>query len=54
MSSGTGVHCQNIDFDQLTAELDGCLLTDYEMAAGSERWRTLRDPFGPWHEEVAA
>jgi G3E family GTPase len=45
---------QNIDFAQLTAELDDCLLTDAEMALGAEGWRLLSDPFGPWHEgEVA-
>ena len=45
---------QNIDFAQLTAELDDCLLTDDEMALGVEGWRLLPDPFGPWHEEEAA
>lgn len=45
---------QNIDFAQLTAELDNCLLTDAEMAGGSDAWRLLPDPFGPWHEEEAA
>ncbi|WP_323154745.1 zinc metallochaperone GTPase ZigA [Pseudomonas alvandae] len=45
---------QNMDFDQLTEELNACLLTDAEMALGMEAWRLLPDPFGPWHEEVAA
>ncbi|KKA07915.1 4-hydroxytetrahydrobiopterin dehydratase [Pseudomonas ogarae] len=45
---------QDINFSQLTAELDACLLTDAEMALGAENWRLLPDPFGPWHEEVAA
>ncbi|KPX40892.1 zinc metallochaperone GTPase ZigA [Pseudomonas ficuserectae] len=45
---------QNIDFARLTAELDNCLLTDAEMAAGVERWRTLADPFGDWYEEEVA
>lgn len=45
---------QNIDFAQLTAELDSCLLTDEEMALGAEGWQTWPDPFGPWYEEVAA
>ncbi|WP_447801623.1 zinc metallochaperone GTPase ZigA [Pseudomonas kilonensis] len=45
---------QDIDFSQLTAELDACLLTDAEMALGVERWRLFPDPFGPWHDEVAA
>lgn len=45
---------QNIDFAQLTAELDECLLTDAEMALGTDGWVELPDPFGPWHEmEVA-
>ena len=44
---------QNIDFAHLTDELDGCLLTDEEMALGVEGWQRLPDPFGPWHEEAA-
>jgi G3E family GTPase len=45
---------QNIDFAQLTAELDNCLLTDAEMALGTDGWAALPDPFGPWHEMEAA
>jgi len=45
---------QNIDFEQLSAELDDCLLTDEEMALGAEGWQLWPDPFGPWYEEVAA
>ncbi|MDR9751130.1 zinc metallochaperone GTPase ZigA [Pseudomonas sp. SZMC_28357] len=41
---------QNIDFEQLHAELDACLLSDDEMAQGNEAWHLLPDPFGPWHE----
>lgn len=44
---------QNIDFNHMRAELDACLLTDEEMAAGVEGWRLLADPFGPWLEQVA-
>jgi G3E family GTPase len=44
---------QNMDFERLTAELDDCLLTDTEMALGSEGWRLLPDPFGDWHEAAA-
>ncbi|RMO75623.1 hypothetical protein ALQ35_05394 [Pseudomonas fluorescens] len=44
---------QNIDFSQMRAELDACLLTDEEMALGVDSWRLLADPFGPWYEEVA-
>ncbi|MEG5266815.1 zinc metallochaperone GTPase ZigA [Pseudomonas sp. JDS28PS106] len=45
---------QNIDFAQLTAELDDCLLTDDEMAQGPEDWLRMPDPFGPWHTDEAA
>lgn len=45
---------QDIDFNQLTAELEACLLTDAEMALGVESWRLLPDPFGPWHEAAVA
>jgi len=41
---------QHIDFAQLHAELDACLLSDAEMAAGTENWLRLPDPFGPWQE----
>lgn len=44
---------QTIDFAQLTAELDECLLTDAEMAIGPEGWRLLSDPFGPWLQDAA-
>lgn len=44
---------QNIDFAQLRAELDACLLDDQEMAAGPQAWARLPDPFGSWVEEVA-
>ena len=44
---------QHIDFARLTAELEACLLNDAEMALGSEAWRALPDPFGPWHAEAA-
>ncbi|MBP8171739.1 MAG: zinc metallochaperone GTPase ZigA [Pseudomonas sp.] len=44
---------QHIDFAQLTAELEACLLDDAEMALGSEAWRSLPDPFGPWDTEAA-
>ncbi|SDS41760.1 GTPase, G3E family [Pseudomonas asplenii] len=45
---------QGIDFAQLTAGLDECLLTDDEMALGVEGWQLLHDPFGVWHDEEAA
>ena len=36
---------QNIDFSQLRAELDACLLSDEEMAVGMEGWKCWPDPF---------
>ena len=45
---------QYIDFVLLAKELDACLLTDEEMALGAAGWQQLYDPFGEWHEEVAA
>ena len=44
---------QNIDFTQLSTELDACLLSDEEWAQGEMAWLRLPDPFGPWYEEVA-
>jgi G3E family GTPase len=44
---------QGIDFAQLRAELDACLLDDDEMALGAEAWTQLADPFGPWSEDAA-
>ncbi|MFV0453523.1 MAG: zinc metallochaperone GTPase ZigA [Pseudomonas sp.] len=43
---------QNIDFERLHNELDGCLLSDDEWALGVESWLRLPDPFGPWHIQV--
>lgn len=39
---------QNLDFPQLFAELDLCLLDDEEMAAGTTAWKRMADPFEPW------
>ena len=44
---------QHIDFDQLRAELDACLLSELEWNLGPERWLRMPDPFGPWQQEVA-
>jgi G3E family GTPase len=44
---------QNINFTQLTADLDSCLLTDAEMAIGVEGWSQLADPFGDWYSDAA-
>ena len=39
-----------VDIDEagLRADLDACLLTDDEFAAGVDHWRELPDPFGDW------
>jgi G3E family GTPase len=37
-----------MDQDQLTRELDACLLTDAEFAAGPTAWAEYADPFGEW------
>lgn len=42
---------QHINFAQLTAELDACLLTVGEMALGEAAWQQMNDPFGEWHDE---
>lgn len=44
---------QNIDFTQLRADLDACLLSDSEFDLGAEDWLRMDDPFAPWFEEVA-
>ena len=45
---------QHIDFEVLNNELNACLLSDEEMALGSDGWQLLNDPFGEWQDEVAA
>ncbi|MGW3965333.1 ribosome hibernation factor-recruiting GTPase MRF [Amycolatopsis sp. NPDC005003] len=37
--------------DEIDAALRGALLTDEELAAGTEAWAHYPDPFGDWHEE---
>lgn len=44
---------QNIDFTQLRADLDACLLTDTEFVLGADHWLSMDDPFVTWLEEVA-
>jgi G3E family GTPase len=39
---------QNINQEQAIAELNACLLTDDELAAGEKVWRTYRDDFPAW------
>jgi G3E family GTPase len=46
---------QHLDPDKTTTILDRCLLTDIELTAGPESWKTYDDPFPQWfaeHEEV--
>jgi G3E family GTPase len=38
----------DIDREACKTQLDACLLTDSEMAAGPESWATLTDPFPSW------
>ncbi|WP_459207284.1 zinc metallochaperone GTPase ZigA [Pseudomonas sp. MLB6B] len=45
---------QGIDFERLSTDLEACLLSESEMAAGPMAWLRLDDPFGPWTEEAAA
>ena len=44
---------QNIDFAQLRADLNSCLLSDPEWNLGPAHWLRMPDPFGPWHQDVA-
>lgn len=37
---------------RLREKLDCALLTDLEMSAGEEAWRSLPDPFEPWTDET--
>lgn len=39
---------QNVDAEQVRRELDACLLTDAELAAGPDVWRRYRDDFPQW------
>jgi len=42
---------QNLEPEQTKQVLDQCLLTDTEMEAGPEIWRTFDDPFPKWFAE---
>jgi len=42
---------QNLEPEQTTQMLDQCLLTDEEMGAGPETWKTFDDPFPQWFAE---
>jgi G3E family GTPase len=38
----------DVDAADLSAQLDGCLLSDSEMTAGEQSWALLPDPFSSW------
>jgi G3E family GTPase len=42
---------QNVDADRVRRELDACLLSEDELAAGSNAWRTYEDAFPAWFQE---
>jgi G3E family GTPase len=39
---------QHLNAQELTAELDKCLLTEDELLQGQAYWKTLEDPFPSW------
>ncbi|MCX2977825.1 zinc metallochaperone GTPase ZigA [Candidatus Marimicrobium litorale] len=39
---------QGLDEDEITAALDGCLLTEDELLRGKDYWYALEDPFPVW------
>ncbi|POP53359.1 zinc metallochaperone GTPase ZigA [Zhongshania marina] len=43
---------QKLDRDRFVDELDNCLLSDDELLAGREHWKTLPDPFPAWEAEA--
>jgi len=42
------VMARGVGRDALQLQLDGCLVTDEEMAGGPDSWRDLPDPFPSW------
>ena len=42
---------RDLDVDELTRVLHGCLLTPRALLAGPDLWRTLADPFPRWEDE---
>lgn len=39
---------QELNQDEMTRALDGCLLTEEELLKGKDFWKTLDDPFPAW------
>ena len=44
---------QNVDEARVRGELDACLLTDAELAAGPKTWRDYDDEFPLWLADEA-
>ena len=44
----------DLDGDTLQSQVDDCLLTDAELAAGPESWKEFADPFPSWSSEAHA
>jgi G3E family GTPase len=44
----------DLDRDTLQSQVDACLLTDAELAAGPESWKEFADPFPSWSSEAHA
>jgi G3E family GTPase len=44
---------QNLEKEELLAELEACLLNDRELAMGEENWARFRDPFPAWVVQAA-
>jgi G3E family GTPase len=42
------VMARGVDRDALQHQIDGCLVTDEEMAGGPDSWRSFADPFPSW------
>ncbi len=42
----------DMEREEIEGVLNGCLLTDEEMALGPEGWRQWEDPFGEWERPV--
>ena len=43
---------QNLNEQEVVRELDACLLTDDELQAGKDYWRSLADPFPVWQTRI--
>jgi hypothetical protein len=43
---------QSLNQQAMVSALDNCLLSDDDLLKGKEYWRTLKDPFPAWVENV--